>query len=70
MTHLPVLSWEDMVKILVRKGWSPARQNGSHIVMQIRGNPFHQVIPKHRELSPGVIKECIRVAGLTEEDFN
>jgi predicted RNA binding protein YcfA (HicA-like mRNA interferase family) len=58
-----------MVKILYRKGWKPYRQTGSHIVMQNTNETEEISIPQHRELSSGIVHECIKVAGLTEEDF-
>jgi predicted RNA binding protein YcfA (HicA-like mRNA interferase family) len=66
---LPVISGREMVKVLHRKGWKPYRQTGSHVIMQNADETQELSIPQHRELSVGIVHECIRVAGLTEDDF-
>jgi len=66
---LPVISGREMVKILHRKGWKPYRQTGSHVIMQNSDETLELSIPLHRELSPGVVHECMKVADLRDDDF-
>jgi predicted RNA binding protein YcfA (HicA-like mRNA interferase family) len=68
--RLPVISGLEMVKVLHRKGWKIVRQVGtSHLIMKKEGIPHLLSIPMRDELKPGIVKECIRIAGLIEDDF-
>jgi predicted RNA binding protein YcfA (HicA-like mRNA interferase family) len=66
---LPVISGREMIKILHRKGWIGVSQRSSHVKMMHRQKGLKLVIPLHNELKPGVVHECIVMAGLTEDDF-
>ena len=69
MTKLPVVSGQECVKALQRKGFVVRRQKGSHIIMQ-RDNPYGLVsIPNHREVKVGTLRNLIKDAGLTVEEF-
>ena len=67
MPKLPRMSGEDAVKVFRKLGFLVARQRGSHIVMR-RGDRGC-VIPLHRELAVGTLRNAIRQAGITVEEF-
>jgi predicted RNA binding protein YcfA (HicA-like mRNA interferase family) len=69
MTKLPRISGRECVRALERVGFSVIRQKGSHIIMR-RADPFAQVtVPDHRELHTGTLRDIIRDAGLTVDEF-
>jgi len=71
MTKLPVLSGREVIKILKKAGWTPARQKGSHIIL-VKHTPEGKkgvVVPNHREVDVGTLSEIIRQAGLTRKEF-
>jgi predicted RNA binding protein YcfA (HicA-like mRNA interferase family) len=69
MTKLPRISGRECVRALERAGFSVIRQRGSHIVMR-RDDPFAQVVvPDHREIHTGTLRDIIRDAGLTIDEF-
>ncbi len=46
-----------------------SRQRGSHVVLTKTGSIFTLSIPLHSELGPGLLRDQIRKAGLTVEEF-
>jgi predicted RNA binding protein YcfA (HicA-like mRNA interferase family) len=63
------LSSRDCIRALERAGFHLVRQKGSHIVMR-RDEPYAQVVvPETRKLPPGTLKNIIRGADLTVEEF-
>ena len=66
---LPRISGADAVKALQRAGWKTARQKGSHVIMTRPGSIFTLSIPQHTQLGPGLLRDLIRKAGLTAEQF-
>jgi predicted RNA binding protein YcfA (HicA-like mRNA interferase family) len=64
------LSSQDVIRVLVRKGFQRTRQEGSHAFYYHADKRF-AVVPIHkgRNLSRGVIKKIMQTAGLTEDDF-
>ena len=68
MSHkLPVISGEDMVKFLIKQGFSVRRQTSSHIIMQKEWRVFS--IPLHRELKKGTLIAILKQAGIMPDDF-
>ena len=64
MTQLPRVSGRDLVKVLERVGFRRKHQKGSHIVMR-RESPFSQVVvPDHKELHKGTLRNILNRAGL------
>lgn len=57
MTRLPVLSGNDLVKILSKAGFQFARQKGSHIILikVTEGKKRAVVVPNHKEIDRGGI---------------
>lgn len=70
MTRLPVVKARECIRALERAGFVLDRQEGSHVTL-IRGNPFVRVtIPQHNKtLKKGTLRQIIRDAGLTVEEF-
>jgi len=71
MTRLPVLSGNDLVKILSKVGFQFARQKGSHIILVklTEGKKMAVVVPNHKEIDRGTLSEIIRQAGLGKDEF-
>ncbi|MFA7694498.1 MAG: type II toxin-antitoxin system HicA family toxin [Methanoregula sp.] len=68
MSHrLPVISGEDLVKYLVRCGFTPRRQTSSHVVVQKEWRVFS--VPLHRELKKGTLMGILKQAGIEVEEF-
>lgn len=67
MSKLPLLSWRDIVKALVKAGFQVARQKGSHIILV--KDEYIVPIPKHKEIKRGLLHAIIIEAGLTREEF-
>jgi predicted RNA binding protein YcfA (HicA-like mRNA interferase family) len=68
---LPVISGRQAVKAFERIGYRIVRQRGSHIRLREDTNPDHLplTIPDHRTLKPGLLRQLLRDAGLTVEEF-
>jgi predicted RNA binding protein YcfA (HicA-like mRNA interferase family) len=64
---LPVISGEDMVKYLVKQGFTVRRQTSSHIVVQNAWRVFS--VPLHRELKKGTQIAILKQAGIVPDDF-
>ena len=64
---LPVISGEQLIKILVKKGFSVKRQACSHVVLQ-KGDIVFSV-PLHEELKKGTLKAILSQSGLAVEDL-
>lgn len=64
---LPLLSWREVVKVLVKAGFRVARQKGSHLILA--KNEYVVPVPKHKEVKRGLLTEIIAEAGLTREEF-
>jgi predicted RNA binding protein YcfA (HicA-like mRNA interferase family) len=42
---------------------------GSHVVLRKEGSKITIAVPKHKELKPGLLRNLIKAAGLTVEEF-
>jgi predicted RNA binding protein YcfA (HicA-like mRNA interferase family) len=69
MPKLPLVSGRDAVQAFEKAGWNVARQKGSHVVMVRPGSIYSLSIPLHDELGPGLLRDQIRKAGLTIDEF-
>ena len=57
------------MKTLVKVGFYLRRQHGSHLILR-RDNPFAQVVvPNHKELDRGTLRNIIRQAQLGVNEF-
>jgi len=69
MSKLPQISGLECVKVLQQRGFYVARQRGSHITMR-RDTPYARVvIPNHKAIKKGMLRQIITDAGLTVEEF-
>lgn len=69
MPKLPRISGQEAVRAFRRAGWEVARQRGSHVVLTRPGSIYTLSIPLHPVLGPGLLRDLIRKAGLTVEEF-
>ncbi len=69
MPKLPQVSGKDAVQVFEKAGWNVARQKGSHVVLVRPGSIYSLSIPLHDELGPGLLRDQIRKAGLTVDEF-
>lgn len=69
MPKLPVVSGEDVVKVLSKRGFTVRKGKGDHVVLQRNDNYRNVVVPLHKELKPGTLRAIIRQAGLTVDEF-
>ncbi len=67
MPELPRISGDDAIGIFRKLGFYIARQKGSHAVL--RKDDKGCVIPKHKALAVGTLKNAMRQAGVTAEEF-
>jgi len=68
---LPVVSGRQVVSALERVGYRVVRQRGSHIRLRDESDPNHLpvTVPDHRTLKPGLLRQILRDANLTVEEF-
>lgn len=69
MSRLPALTWQQVVRALERSGFKFDRQRGSHMVYYHPETNHTVVVPKHREIKAGTLREILREANLSREDF-
>jgi predicted RNA binding protein YcfA (HicA-like mRNA interferase family) len=63
------LSGQELVKVLLRVGFVVNRQRGSHIVLR-RADPYARVVvPDHRQLRPGTLRQILNEAGIVVEQL-
>jgi predicted RNA binding protein YcfA (HicA-like mRNA interferase family) len=67
MPRLPRISGQDAVRVFERLGFRRTRQRGSHVVMR-RGDRGC-VLPLHRELALGTLRNALRQSGVTPDEF-
>jgi predicted RNA binding protein YcfA (HicA-like mRNA interferase family) len=61
------ISGRDAVKALRRLGFEITRQEGSHI--RLSNGTLHVTIPNHKTIAVGTLKNILRQAGVSTEDF-
>jgi predicted RNA binding protein YcfA (HicA-like mRNA interferase family) len=69
MAKLPVISGIKAVKAFSKAGWIVSRQTRNHVIMEKVGYSTTLSVPKHRELKRGTLRDLIKDAGLTVEEF-
>ena len=70
MAKLPVVSGEQAMRAFERDGWQRRKaRRGSHVILTKPGRSRPLSIPLHRELDRGLLRNQIREAGLTVEEF-
>jgi len=69
LARLPDLSGKELIKALVKTGFTVMRQKGSHVILE-KNTPakkFITVVPLHSSLKKGTLSDIIKQAGLTRE---
>lgn len=70
---LPVVSGKEVVKALVKNGFSIARQKGSHVhlIKTTKEKQLRVTVPIHgnRDLNPFVLRSITRQSGYNPEEF-
>ena len=69
MSRLPSLNWQRVTTAMERAGFVFDRQKGSHMVYYHPDTNRTIVIPRHREIKMGTLREILREANLTREEF-
>lgn len=69
MRRLPSLSWQQVTKALEQAGFVFDRQKGSHMVYYQPETNHTVVVPRHRVIKAGTLREILREANLTREEF-
>ena len=63
------VSGQELIKALVRAGFVVNRQRGSHVVLR-RANPYARVVvPDHKRIRPGTLRQILTESGLTVEEL-
>lgn len=69
MSKLPKVSGLECVKALKKLGFYVRRQQGSHIILR-RNQPLTQVVvPAHKEIHKGTLRNIIKQVGLTVDEL-
>ncbi|MDQ2751880.1 MAG: type II toxin-antitoxin system HicA family toxin [Bacteroidota bacterium] len=65
------LTSKEALKILQKKGFTIARQKGSHVILTKveDGTKYTTVVPMHKELRKGTIRSIAKLAGLDKKEF-
>jgi predicted RNA binding protein YcfA (HicA-like mRNA interferase family) len=65
------ISGKQAIRILQDRGFTIARQRGSHVVLtKQEGTVKHTtVVPLHKELKKGTIRSIAKLAGLDKKEF-
>jgi predicted RNA binding protein YcfA (HicA-like mRNA interferase family) len=68
---LPVVSGRQVIRVLEHLGYQVVRQRGSHIRLRDESDPEHLpvTVPDHRNLKPGLLRQILRDANLTVDEF-
>ena len=71
MAKLPRLSGREVIKALSKVGFEVARQKGSHVILKKKTSESEiaTVVTDHREIDTGTLREIIRQAKLSREEF-
>ena len=69
MSRLPMLSWQQVVGALERVGFVFDRQKGRHMVYDHPDTNHTVVVPRHRIIKMGTLREILREANLSREEF-
>jgi len=70
VSKLPVLSGQELCKILAKVGYRIDHQTGSHIILRDEDPPHRRLtVPMHAEVARGILSAIIRQAGLTRAEF-
>jgi predicted RNA binding protein YcfA (HicA-like mRNA interferase family) len=68
---LPVLSGRKIIKALGKADFYPVSKKGSHVKLKKKTakGTIIVIVPDHKEVSKGTLRDIINDAGLTVEEF-
>ena len=68
---LPVLSGEDLIRVLKRFGYEGVRQKGSHVRLRNDADPqrLPVTVPLHKELARGTLRNILSDAGISVDEL-
>lgn len=68
---LPVVSGNDVLKLLQKEGFAAVRQKGSHVSLhkKVDNKTMLVVVPMKREIKKGTLLSIISQSGMTREEF-
>lgn len=70
MSRLPIVGFRQMEKVLLRLGFKPVRQRGSHVFYR-HADGRTTTLPNHpgRDIARPLLREILREIELTPEEF-
>ncbi len=71
MPKLPVLSGQDVIKLLSKAGFIVESQKGSHVKLKKRlsDSVIVTIVPLHRALDTGTLLNILKQSDVTREDL-
>lgn len=69
MSSLPRISGWEAVRAFKKVGYELVRDRNGHAILKKGGVPMLLSVPIHDELKSGTLRQLIRVAGITPDDF-
>jgi predicted RNA binding protein YcfA (HicA-like mRNA interferase family) len=68
---LPVVSGEDLIRVLRRFGYEVVRQKGSHVRLRNESAPerLPVTVPLHKELAKGTLKNILKDSGISIDEL-
>ena len=69
---LPIVSGEQVIKLLQKEGFSITRQKGSHVSLHKKledGSIHLVVVPRKSEIKKGTLLSIMKQAGISREEF-
>ncbi len=68
---LPIISGEELIRVLEKFGYARVRQKGSHVRLRHPSEPRRKplTIPLHRTIAFGTLKKILRDAQITVEEL-
>lgn len=69
MTSIHNLKRTQVVQAFERLGWYVARDEGRHTILKHRQRPGMLVVPRHRVIASGTMRELLKDAGVAWEAF-
>ena len=66
MSKLPVISGDELIKLLTKLGYEIVRQKGSHVRLRKKtGIGEHNItVPKHKEIAKGTLNDILSKVSL------
>ncbi len=69
MPKLPIVSGQELVRLLVgKRGYAIRSRKGSHVILTHASLP-PLTVPMHREIRPGLLLDIIKTVGLGREEL-